>query len=232
MTDYACEFSLVIPFYNEEDNAEDVLKSLAAEFRKEGLDYEIIAVDNGSRDRTPAILKKLSAGEGRIKVATVEKNEGYGWGITRGFKKAKGRYVGFMCGDGQIAPADVVKVFRRIVTDKLDFCKTRRVVRYDGLSRKIMSVGYNVMLPLLFGIRTQDINGTPKVMKHELYDRLDIKSKDWFIDTEMMVKVHRLKAKTGDVEVEFRKRERGRSNVRFIIILEFLNNLLKFRLGL
>jgi len=228
---YDCEFSLVIPFYNEEQNAEAVLKSLSKELDAGGFDYEIVAVDNGSRDATPDILKSVSGSNRRVKIATIGNNEGYGWGITNGFRSASGRYVGFMCGDGQISPSDVARVLRRINDEHLDFCKVKRVVRRDGLNRKLMSVGYNILLPLLFGIKTADINGTPKVMKRELYDRLDIRSKDWFIDTEMMVKVQRLKARTGEVEVEFLKRERGRSNVRFIIILEFLKNLLRFRLG-
>jgi len=228
--EYSRQLSLVLPLYNEEDNATGVLKSLSAALKKEGLDYEIIAVDNGSRDGTGAVLRKLSDEDDRMVVVTVTVNEGYGKGVLAGLKKCSGRYAGFMDCDGQISPNDAIRVYRKLIDEDLDLCTVNRIVREDGLSRKIMTVGYNRIASLLLGIGTSDINAVPKIMKHEILDQLELKSKDWFIDTEILLKLNRIGATVGEVDVEFKSRKKGSSHIRFIVIFEFLKNIIKYRI--
>ena len=225
------ELSLVIPFYNEQENVQTVLYYLSSHLDSSSINYQIVAVENGSTDNTADLLVELSTVNPRIKVVTVKQNKGYGFGIISGFKAAVGDYVGFMCGDGQISPKDVVKTFSYAKNENLDFCKVRRIVRYDGLIRYLLSSVYNLILSVFFKVTTSDINGTPKILRRTIYEKLDLTSNDWFIDTEMMLKIGKMGYKVSEVDVEFKKRAAGESNVKFIIIFEFLRNLIRFRFG-
>jgi glycosyltransferase involved in cell wall biosynthesis len=224
------KLSLVIPFYNEEKAAEEVIQDLLNEFRKSNLEFELILINNGSVDKTPDILRKLSVENPEIKLLTVSVNQGFGWGVINGLMAAKADYVGFMPGDGQLKARDTVKVYEKLVSENLDLCKGKRVTREDGLARQIQSRVFNFILPLFFRVHTKDINGCPKIMKYRSLLKLDLHCKDWFLDTEIMVKAHNLKFSTGEVPVAFNYRHGGRSKVRVSSVFEFLGNMLKYKL--
>jgi len=137
---------MVMPLYNEERNIPQVIPELVAEFEKEGVDYELVLVDNGSRDATGNLLAGLARENPRLKVVTVEVNQGYGWGIISGLRQAQGHYIGYMCADGQISPRDVVRVYQRLLEGDCDLAKVWRTERYDGALRRINSAIYNSII--------------------------------------------------------------------------------------
>lgn len=230
-TKQGVELSLVIPLYNEADGLRKMALDLLAAFRQLAVGCELVLVNNGSRDGTGEILTRLAQECNAIRVVHVPLNIGYGWGIICGLRAATGPILGFMCGDGQIMPEDVVLVYRRIVEHNLDLCKVVRVVRDDGLQRKAMSIVYNVLFRVLFQIRSQDINGTPKLMRRGCYEALSLVSKDWFIDAEAMIKASKCGYRIGEVPVEFRPRENGQSHVKLTTIFEFFKNMVRYRIG-
>ena len=99
--------SLVVPCYDEEVLVEGTLRDLLAAFDARGLRLEIVAVDNGSRDRTGAILAALAREDPRVVVARVERNRGYGRGILAGLPLVRAPWVGIACADAQVAAEDV-----------------------------------------------------------------------------------------------------------------------------
>ncbi len=224
--------SLVVPFYNEEKNVRGVVSGLASSFDDASTDYELILVNNGSADKSPQILEDLARERpNRIKVVHVPVNHGYGWGIISGLRLASGKFVGYMCGDGQVKPADVAKVFDSIKNGDCDLAKVKRITRRDGLVRKILSTGYNLLFLLAFNVKTLDVNGSPKVLRRELLETISPTSKDWFIDAEIMIKAKCLNLRIAEIPVEFLRREEGRSHVAFSTILEFVQNMLNYKLG-
>jgi len=226
------EVSIVLPFYNEEGNVRKVLQDLALEFGKEKVNYEIVAVNNGSWDKTPSIISDLRRRNKRIKRVDVKKNQGYGFGILTGLRGARGKYVGYGWGDGQVLASDFVKVFQELKSKKLDICKVRRLNREEGLSRVIQSKVYNNLLRILFFITLKDVNGCPKIMRREVYESLNLQSKDWFLDPELIIKAKRKNYKIEEVPIIFKKREKGKSKVDLKTPLEFSKNILKYRLGM
>lgn len=225
------KLSLVVPFYNEEANVTRVIRDLDTVFEKEGLsDYEIVAVNNGSSDQTAELLKGLHEENPRVKIVTVPVNQGLGYGILQGFRNSEGRFVGLHPGDGQIGAGDVVKVWRKLVREDLDLCKVRRVVRQDGIQRRMISLIFNFLCRAMFGICSDDVNGIPKIMKREALEKLALVSRDWFIDTEIMIKATQFGFKIGEVDVEFLKREGGRSSINHRALLQFLKNMVRFRI--
>lgn len=224
------ELSLVIPCYNEEETIENVTIGLINELTDANINFELILVDNGSYDNTAKVLDRLENRYSSIKVITVNTNEGYGWGVINGLKNCSGNYIGFLHADGQTTPKDVINIYKKLKFEDLDICKGKRIMRHDGLFRLFLSKSYNILFRVFCSSTTDDVNGPPKLIKYDSYKKLNIVSKDWFIDAEIMIKAESMDFKIGEVPVEFKKREKGKSKVRMTTIFEFLGNIINYRL--
>ncbi len=224
------ELSIAMIFYNEERNAASSIEKLAAAIEPKILDYEIIAVDNGSTDSTAKILKTISERNPRVKIATVAENVGYGFGVTTGLANCSGKYVGYIDGDGQFDPESVVLAYKKMRTENLDICKAHRTIREYDFTRRFLSFGFNILLQLMFSVSCHDINGKPKIMRREVFESLALKSKDWFIDSEIILKSAELGYKLGDVPTTYKKRGEGKSSVKIATAFEFARNLIMYRI--
>lgn len=226
------EISLVMPCYNEEDVVEATVADLFDAFEKGGHVLELVAVDNGSTDRTGEILNGLARGPRRILVPRVAVNQGYGNGLLAGLRAATAPWVGILCADGQVEAADVVKLFeiaQRSRDPKL--VKVRRRFRMDGWKRKVTSIVYNGVITVLFpGLGSIDINGNPKILPRDFLERMQLESRDWFLDAEIMIKARRLGLPVFELNVLGQMREGGASNVRLSTLWEFVVNLALWRL--
>ena len=222
------ELSLVVPLYNEKANVPRVPTEIALALEEAGICYELVLVNNGSQDDTGDRLAALAALNPRIQVVTVPVNQGYGWGVLCGLAQARGAYLGFMGGDGQIRAEVIPAVFELARSGKVELAKVRRVRRGDGPLRALVSTVCNQLFPLLFPVGTRDINGTPKIARAEVLRSLDLRSKDWFIDAEIMIRLGQLGWRNGEIDTDFLPREGGSSNVRLSTLLEFLLNMARF----
>jgi len=221
-------FSLVMPCYNEESSLPQSIPSLASILQSQGVDCEIVLVNNGSTDRTAAVIDSFIAQGLPVVGVEVERNEGYGHGILTGLKAARGRYIGYMCADGQIAPEDVARFLwavDRVGANTL--VKVRRVSRGDGIFRWIQSRAFNLICLLLFRTMTTDVNATPKMMERRLWRRMNLESKDWFIDAEVIFKAKDLGLNFVEVPVVFMPRQSGRSWVNLGTSIEFARNIVR-----
>lgn len=225
------ELSVAIPFYNEEANAERVVRELVTALEPLRVSFEIIMVNNGSRDNTGDVLDRLADEDERCVPVHLVVNAGYGGGILTGLYYCQGNYLGYVWGDGQIKGTDVARVYERIQEGDVDWAKGRRTERHYGLQRKFISRVYNFLFRFIFRLPTEDANGVPKIFKRETYEKLDICSSDWFIDAEIVIKSVRQKLRFGEVPVIFHRREKGESNVNFLTVLEFIINMIRFGSG-
>jgi hypothetical protein len=102
----------------------------------------------------------------------------------------------------------------------------------DGLVRKCISIFYNVLTTIMFGgLGSIDINGNPKIIPREYIERMNLRSKDWFLDAEIMIKAKKLGLEVYEFNVLAQMREGGTSNVNACTCWEFIINLLKYRFG-
>lgn len=223
--------SVAIPFYNEEDCADNVISSLVREINKSKEDIELILVNNGSEDNTEEILEKW-AKKRNIKYYKVKKNKGYGYGIIQGMKQGSGDYIGFMDGDGQVKETDLIRCVKAIKEHPSeDLIKVMRSKRHDPFIRTVVSKAFNLLARMLFGLKVQDINSVPKIMKRDVYEKIQpLKSYDWFIDSEIIIKSQQRGYSIKEIPVVFRKREEGSSSVSVKTVFEFLKNLIKTKL--
>lgn len=229
---YKYELSIVIPFYNEEENVADVVSGLNMELSKNKINYEMVLVNNGSTDNTQVIIKSFRNKNNRIKQIDISLNEGYGWGIMNGLDASRGEYIGFIDGDNQVGPEQVILAFNAIRKSNADICISRRNNRQDNLKRKLISRLYNIMLNLTFLLNLKDVNSKPKLMRSKIYKDMEISSKDWFIDTEMLIKAKKMNCRIVEIPIRHNQRMKGKSKVKFMVIAEFLSNIIKRRFRL
>lgn len=196
--------------------------------------YELVLVGNynkGSDDLTPEIVAELAAANPKIKSVAKIKKGMMGWDMKSGLKKATGNYISVIDGDNQMPVEDLIKVYNKIKKEKSDLVKTYRIKRGDDSWRKTVSFFYNIFFKILFpGLKSQDINSKPKIFSMEAYKKLNLASNDWFIDAEIMIQARRLHFKINEVPTFFRGLQGRKSFVRPAAILEFIKNLIIFRI--
>jgi glycosyltransferase involved in cell wall biosynthesis len=225
------EFSLVIPCYNEEAVVSHTINRLLDAFKRAGYGLELIAVDNGSCDRTGEILRGWAARNLAVIHHRVEKNEGYGNGVLAGMGLATAPWVGSIPADGQVDAEDVVRLYEAAqASNAWVIAKVRRRFRLDGMLRKIVSISYNVAFRLMWPmIASIDINGSPKIMPREAMLAMRLTSKGWFLDPEIMIKAHALGMRVIEFNVFARLRGGGVSHVKPDTCWDFFSHLLKYR---
>ncbi len=225
------DFSIVLPFYNEEKVVQDVLIELDSALSKQPFTYEIIAVVNGSKDATPFIVDKVIKTHPKIKKVSIPVNLGYSHGVITGLAAAQGNVLGFMDGDAQVSTLNLLRCYEKLREEMADFSIFQRESRGDGLTRKFCSAGYNSLMRVMFKTPVRDSNAKPKLFSRRLYAKmLPLAATGWFIDAELLIKAKEHNAKIVQVPGAFRKREEGRSNVRASTLLEFAKNMVKVKL--
>ena len=225
------ELSLVMPCYNEEEIVAQTIKRLLAAFERAEVSLELIAVDNGSHDRTLEILTSMAVTHPNIVVHRVEQNAGYGNGILSGLPRCSAPWVGVIPADGQVDAEDAVRLYEdAVATGQPVLAKARRRFRMDGSARKLVSIAYNTLFRSLWpGVDSLDINGLPKIMPREVVQRMALTSRGWFLDPEIMIKAHYLGIRVLEYNVFARMRGSGLSHVRATTCWEFFRLLLAFR---
>ena len=221
--------SLVIPLFNEQENIRKVVVPIIRTLETFVDSYELILVDNGSKDGTRGEIEAVRAEFPKVVLVPIDENQGYGGGILSGLDVARGEFLGYLAGDGQIPALDIIKVYEYCVFGHYPCTKVYRAIRGDGLKRKLISFLYNQLFRVMFRTRHLDVNGTPKIFRREVYDRLQLERRDWFIDAEFILKAETLGIEILEVPVTFLPRTGGASKVDFGTMFEFLKNMCVLR---
>lgn len=225
------DVSLVMPCYNEEEIVGYTIRRLLAVFEQAGYHLEIVAVDNGSTDRTGEIIRDLAQRMPAVVPCRVDVNQGYGFGVLSGLPLANGRWVGWIPADSQVDAEDVLRLYGSVAnTHGLVVAKVRRRFRMDGALRKLVTFGYNLCVHLLWpGLESFDVNAVPKMIPRQLLPLLDLQSRGWALDPELMVKAHYMRLRVLEFNVLARARGTGLSHVRASTCWELFGSLLQFR---
>jgi glycosyltransferase involved in cell wall biosynthesis len=202
-------------------------------FEAAGHRLELVACDNGSTDRTGEIIKSFAAQGMPVIYHRVEPNEGYGNGILKSLPVCTAPWIGIIPADGQVDAEDVARLFQVVKhSDGRTLGKVRRRFRMDGLVRKIVSITYNGFVWMLWPrLGSIDVNGSPKILHRDVIAAMNLQSRQWFLDPEIMVKAHYLGVRVLEMNVFARMRSNGLSHVRASACVEFFVGLLRFRFG-
>lgn len=222
--------SVISTLYNEEGMIVPAVHRIFSEMDASGIAYEVVMVNNGSEDRTGALLEELRTMHyPSLRVAHLAKNVGYGGGYYAGAKVAKGDVFAFFPPDGEVLIADLIAGYRKLVDEKLDMCKAQRIKRSGASWRKMASICYNCLLAVLFLLFVRDINGN-KTITRQAYERIKLQRTDYLYDLEIVYKIVKGGYKWGSHPVVYHSRLGGHSKIRFRTVLTYLITIFKIRL--
>src|SRR4051812_46482933 len=203
--------SLILPAYNEAAGiAEAVAEADDALARFAG-DYEIVVVDDGSRDDTAAAVAEIARHRPRVRLLRHDVNRGYGAALRTGFEAARGDLVSFTDADGQFDLADLERLTS--LADQAPVVVGYRVRRQDPWRRRFFSWGYNQLVRRLVGTRVRDCDCALKVFRRDVLAQLLPDSTHFFVNTEMLTRARQQGLKVVEVGVRHQARRHGHSKV-------------------
>jgi glycosyltransferase involved in cell wall biosynthesis len=233
MSEFKPLLSLVILCYKEGSYIPIFVKETKETLKQAGIPFKLILVANYYPDTTnpsSLIVQQLAKRDPDLLAVTLPKKGKMGWDLRSGFNAARGEIVGFIDGDGQIAPADVVRAYNQITNGENDMVLGQRIERRDGLIRKITSRTHAFILRCLFPrVRIWDINGKPKLFIRERLKELRLTSNNWFADAEIVLQATYRNFKINTIPTIFYENERSPTTTSVWSILETLRDLIKYR---
>jgi glycosyltransferase involved in cell wall biosynthesis len=202
--------SVFFPAYYDEKNIGKVVDKAVEVLEELKLkDYEVTIIEDGSPDKTSEEADRLSGKYPKVKVIHHEVNKGYGATLYEGFTTAKMDYVFYTDGDNQF-DVNELKKFVSLIPYSDIIVGFRKKKQYSPY-RKFTSFIYNILLRAVFDIDYLDIDCAFKLFKRDLFDKITVKTKDAFIDAEIMIKAHLLNYTSTELGVSHLPRKDGLS---------------------
>lgn len=221
--------SIILPILNEEELIEDSITSIFTylnNFQKS----EIVAVDDGSRDKTLTILKNLQKKNKNLKIIVHKKNKGYGAALRDGIKNASYDWVFFTDADMQFAIKDLNHFIP--FTKDFDFVVGYRKERADTHKQKFRSWVYNRLVRVLFGLPLKDVDCAFKLMRKSSASKIYFKSNSFFVSAELMIKARKKGLRIKEIGVKHHPRIKGQSTVTIKRTIDTILDLIKLRISL
>ena len=166
------DLSVVFPVYNEEENLPILLGEIARALDGKGWSYEIVAVDDGSKDRSLDVLRELRATYPTLRILTLDKNSGQTAALDAAWRGAHGKHVVSLDADLQNDPADIPKMMQKLADSGADMVIGVRVNRQDTWSRRMQSKIGNGVRNWITRDRITDTGCSLKLAKREAIDRV------------------------------------------------------------
>ena len=201
--------SVVLPAYNEEAViGQTILRAISALSRWTD-DFEILVVNDGSKDGTKERVEHLAKDDARIRLISHPVNRGYGAALVTGFHSVEKDLVFFMDSDGQFDINDLERFFPLI--DEYDAILGYRNPRHDSWLRKVNAWGWKQLVRLVFDLHVQDIDCAFKLYHAAFFRTLNLETRGAMINTEIMYKFNREGYTYTEVGVRHLPREGGRA---------------------
>lgn len=206
--------SVVIPAYNEEGNISKCLTAVKEVLEKTDWDWEIIVVNDGSKDRTGIVaqetIKKL--GSKNARVLKNQPNKGYGGSLKTGFYAAKKEFIAFIGADNQYDFSEIREFTKKQQETNADIVSgIRPGGGHDPFYRLFFRWGWNTLVRAIFGYLATDIDCGFKLFRRSLLDRVSLPSDGAMIDTQMFAGARARGMKVAEVEVSHFSRTAGQS---------------------
>lgn len=178
--------SIFFPCYNEEANVERTTRNALAAAEEYADAYEVIIVDDGSKDRTGEIADRLAAENSHVRAVHNRPNLGYGGAVARGLRESRMDWIFFTDGDGQFDMNEIDKLIALL--DQCDFAVGYRAKRADSGLRKLNAWAWGVLVRMLFGLKVRDIDCAFKLLPKSLIDSIELRSTGALISTELLAR--------------------------------------------
>ncbi len=200
--------SIFMPAFNEEENIQQVVRDALRAAEKFAKDYEIIVINDGSKDQTAAKVKELMEKNSHIRLINHPENKGYGAAVKSGLKASNKEWIFFTDSDGQFKFDELGKFVS--ARDKADFIIGYRKKRMDPFHRvfvaQVLLKTWNIVF---FGLRVKDVDCAYKLFRKSLIRSIKLETESAITVTELLLKARKLGYKFHQLPVTHYPRRHG-----------------------
>ena len=203
--------SIFFPAYNDSGTIASMVISALLAARKLTSDYEVIVVNDGSKDLTPQILDELARTyPGEVKIVHHPKNRGYGGALRSGFATASKEFVFYTDGDAQYDPSELALLWERMAPG-VDLVNGYKISRSDPFHRILIGRMYHHTVKRLFGLQVRDVDCDFRLLRRSIFDKVTLTKNSGVICLEMMKKITDAGFRIAEVPVHHFHRAYGKS---------------------
>jgi glycosyltransferase involved in cell wall biosynthesis len=202
--------SVFFPAFNDEDS----IAKLVGEALEAALgitnDYEVIVVNDGSSDRTAAVLNDLASREPRLRVIHHTRNRGYGGALRSGFESATKDLIFYTDGDGQYDVREMANLYPLMI-EEVDVVNGYKIRRSDSRRRIVLGAIYKFLARWMFGLPIRDVDCDFRLIRREAIQNVTLTSESGCVCTEMVYKLSRAGYRFAETPVHHYPRLHGQS---------------------
>lgn len=199
--------AVALPAYNEEASLPRTVSRVVTQLRKVTDDFEVVVVDDGSRDRTAEVARDLSRQYPEVRLIQHPVNLGYGAAVWTGITSAQKDFVFYTDADGQFDIAELSRFMP--YTGEYDLIIGYRAPRRDPPHRLVNALGWKLFVTLLFGYVARDIDCAFKLFRREVLDRVYVESRGAAFSAEFLIKARDYGFQIKELPVTHVPREAG-----------------------
>jgi len=220
------KISAFFPAYNEAANIGALAKKTSAVLSKICEDYEVIVVNDCSKDNTKEVVEAVMKEDSHIKLINHEKNQGYGGAVKSGLYAAKFDWVFFTDGDAQFDVNEIPLLVP--LTEKYDFVNGYRIKRQDPPHRIINAFMWGLLVKTLLGFWVKDVDCAFKLFRREIITNGKPEAEGAMISTELLAKTKKMGYTIGQIGVHHYPRVAGKqTGAHPLVILRAFKELLR-----
>ena len=198
------------PAYNDEQTIEGIIRTAAAEISKVTDDYEVVVVDDGSKDQTGPVLDRLAAELPYLRVIHHPRNLGYGAALITGFNNARKDLIFYTDGDGQYDVREIHRLLAEL-RPNIDLVNGYKVKRADAWYRIWIGGFYRRAMKVAFRLSIRDVDCDFRLFRRRIFDVITLESRSGVICVEMAKKFERAGFRMAEVPVSHYPRMHGSS---------------------
>ena len=210
-----------IPAYNDATTIERLIDDSIESVAHITNDFEILVIDDGSRDDTPNILRRVAATKPCVRVLTHQVNQGFGATIGKAYSLPTSQWVYFIPGDAQIPAQSLADLWP--LAHEFDLLLALRSQRQDPPRRKVVSWCYNLLVSLVAERRVRDVNSAG-LLRRQALDGIVLTAKSGFVHAELLLELIRHGKKFTEIDIQHRPRLAGEGSgnkIRVILSTAF-----------
>jgi putative flippase GtrA len=216
--------SVILPAYNEEALIASTITDVMSVLSSWMHDFEVIVVNDGSKDRTGQIVADLATCDPRIRLINHPVNKGYGAALVTGFESVTREYAFFMDSDGQFDIRDLARFFP--LTQEYDAVLGYRIDRQDTWMRKLNAWGWKKLVGFIFGVHARDIDCAFKLFRADFFRANRLETRGAMINAEILYKLARAGYTSTEVGVQHLPRRAGKATgAKLSVILRALREM-------
>ncbi len=224
------KISVFLPAYNEETNLPSTIDNVLSSLKKNFKTWELIIVNDGSKDNTGTIASGFAKKDKRIKVISHKKNKGYGPALISGLYACQYPWISFIDSDGQFDFEEITTLISAQKKHKADLVIGYYLKRQVSLLRKINTKLWQIVVTLMFGLKVKDIDCGFKLISKKVVDTIPKleSARGAFISSEFLIKVQKYGFKIVEVGVHHYPRQKGEgTGANLDVILQSFIDLFK-----